>query len=293
MNDIDALAPGTHEILIDGVPQIYHVAGTGPVCLILPDGPGLAWEYLRMPLVEENLTAVYVESVGTGKSGRLKEHPSGYTPERFASHVEQIMDHLGVRSSYLMGHSHGGVVAQHFALTRPHRLTGLILYSTTPHYGHELLAEANEGVRKFAIRFAHRPEADDVVRAWESSPSLADDEMTDKLRRMFPIYFADYWAHAEKMEAVRSTIQVWYIAPDWVPFDARDELSSVTVPTLVVTGRHDVICGERWAHELHRGIPGSHLVELGDSGHFAHLEEPEPFAASVAQFVSGRAAAGM
>ena len=52
----------------------------------------------------------------------------------------------------------------------------------------------------------------------------------------------------------------------------------------MVVGRFDVICGVRWAEELH-AIPGSRLLALENSGHFGHLEEPELFADSVAEFV--------
>ncbi|MGW5481078.1 alpha/beta fold hydrolase [Streptomyces sp. NPDC004008] len=55
---------------------------------------------------------------------------------------------------------------------------------------------------------------------------------------------------------------------------------------LVVAGRHDVVCGVRWAEELHRLIPASQLLVLEHSGHFGHLEEPERFAAEVAAFVT-------
>ncbi|MFF0222080.1 hypothetical protein [Streptomyces sp. NPDC004629] len=36
-----------------------------------PGGPGIGWEYLRMPGLERHLAMVCVEPVGTGDSGRL------------------------------------------------------------------------------------------------------------------------------------------------------------------------------------------------------------------------------
>ncbi|MFH9969270.1 alpha/beta fold hydrolase [Streptomyces mirabilis] len=68
--------------------------------------------------------------------------------------------------------------------------------------------------------------------------------------------------------------------------DDRADLGSLTVPTLVVVGRHDVICGVRWAEELHLLIPGSELLILENSGHFGHLEEPEAFSQAVTRFVT-------
>ncbi|MFE0347492.1 hypothetical protein [Streptomyces griseoluteus] len=36
--------------------QRYHVYGSGPVCLAMPGGPGVIWEFLRAPNLEEFLT---------------------------------------------------------------------------------------------------------------------------------------------------------------------------------------------------------------------------------------------
>jgi proline iminopeptidase len=69
------------------------------------------------------------------------------------------------------------------------------------------------------------------------------------------------------------------LVPEFV--DDRDVLGTITTPTLVIVGRHDVICGPRWAQEIHERVPGSRLVVLERSGHFGHLEEPADFARAV------------
>jgi proline iminopeptidase len=135
MTASEALGPGPREITIDGVRQRYHVAGTGPVCVIHSGGPGIAWEYLRMPALEAKLTTVYVEPIGTGQSGRLPVHPHGYTFDRYARFLHGLIAHLDVPKVYLLGHSHGGLVAQRYALTYPGRLAGMILYSSAPSGG--------------------------------------------------------------------------------------------------------------------------------------------------------------
>src|SRR5689334_22596343 len=127
----------THTIELNGITQRYHVHGSGPVCLAHPGGPGAFWDYLRMPLLEEHLTMIYVEPIGTGGSGRLASHPDGYTRARYAAAVDGLIDHLGVDSVYLLGHSHGGFVAQYYALQHPERVTGVILYDSAPVTGPE------------------------------------------------------------------------------------------------------------------------------------------------------------
>ncbi len=71
------LAPGTHSIAVNGVAQHYHVSGMGPYCIAHAGGPGIDASYLRLPLLEESLTMVYLDPIGTGSSGRLATHPRG------------------------------------------------------------------------------------------------------------------------------------------------------------------------------------------------------------------------
>jgi len=66
--------------------------------------------------------------------------------------------------------------------------------------------------------------------------------------------------------------------------DIRDDLRAVRCPVLVVRGRHDRICPERWAHELVDLSPaGSRAVTLRRGGHMVPLTE----GAAVASAVSG------
>lgn len=45
----DRLAEGSHSFEADGLTLRYHVHGSGPVCVAVPGGPGIAWDYLRSP----------------------------------------------------------------------------------------------------------------------------------------------------------------------------------------------------------------------------------------------------
>jgi proline iminopeptidase len=292
MNDTDPMSSGEHTIEIDGVAQRYHVFGSGPVCIVHPGGPGFFWDYLRMPAVEQSLTTVYLEPIGTGGSGRLPTHPNGYTRERYARAIDGLIEHLGIDRVHLLGHSQGGFVAQHYAHTRPDRLAGIILYESAPAIGPEHFAEANRNLQAFVEAHDGDPRVADVLEAWQSVPLIADDEaFGTAARRLFPVYFADYWKRESEFAAARAAVRGSYIsglddclAPD--PIDDREILPAITTPTSVIVGRHDFICGPRWATELHERIPGSQLVVLEESGHFGHLEQPGEFARVVRGFVT-------
>ncbi|MEW2498983.1 alpha/beta hydrolase [Amycolatopsis sp. NPDC047767] len=289
----DRLSPGTHTVELDGLAQRYHVHGSGPVLLAHSGGPGVDWEYLRMPVVEEQLTVVYPEPIGTGGSSRLATHPDGYTRDRYVRAVVALLDHLGLEKTLFLGHSHGGFVAQRLALTHPERVSGIVLYDSAPVVG----AEHGEELMRQLEAYAARSEGDrglpDVLAAFQSIGSISSDEdMTRAVRGVLPAYFADFRARFAEFGPLQDQVGGVYISgrdADGTPdlFDDRPVLTTIGVPALVVVGRYDVICGVRWGRELHDGIPGSQLVVLEHSGHFGHLEEPRPFADAVAGFAKG------
>ena len=287
------LAEGTHTVKIDGSMLSYHVHGSGPVCVAHSGGPGIIWGYLRAPELERHLTMVYVEPIGTGGSDRLSTHPNGYTRARYSHYLAGLIDHLQVPRVHLLGHSHGGFVAQYHAVHHPEQLAGIVLYDSAPVNGPELGAEAMRRLGEIAAEHAGKPGLDTAMAAFQEIPEIDDDATHERIaREILPVYLADYWADQPRWSAMQAALEATYISgldEHGEPglFDDRAALAALTVPTLVVVGRHDVICGMRWGRELHELIPGAQLLILENSGHFGHLEEPERFAETVAAFVAG------
>ncbi|GLY16342.1 hydrolase [Kineosporia sp. NBRC 101677] len=284
------LAPGAHEIDIDGVRQSYHVAGRGPVCVAHPGGPGLNWSYLRSAELEEHFTVVYVEPVGTGRSGR----PSRYGLSTYVHFLSVLIERLD-QAVYLLGHSHGGFVAQAYALTQPQLLAGLILYSTSPQAGPGFWSEGMRSLASYPQRHPDVPEAAIVPQAFQQAVNAPDDDsMSQAFATAIPVYFADF--HSRKLEfaSFRESIRMSReaaSAADPVVFDVTERLGEIVVPTVVLVGGQDFLCGPRWGSLLVQGLPDAQLHLLPDSGHFAHVEQPDAFAAaatSVIQLASSR-----
>jgi proline iminopeptidase len=287
-----ALAPGAHRLLADdGVPLVYHVAGHGPVVLVHPGGPGLGWDYLRMPWLERALTVVYLEPAGTGASGALAQVPRSLV-RRHADDVDAVRRALGVERIVLLGHSYGGGVAMRYAIEHGEHLAGLVLYSTSAVTDAAWSADTDAAVEGFAREpwFA-------AVHALLGAPPPPAEHEHDctRLRRLMPFYFADYTHRHAELAAFVRTLRCWprpeELAKD--PKEQRDdlrpELARVAAPTLVITGRHDWLFPPKWAQVTAAALADARVIVLEESGHFAHLEQPQAFAAAVATFVRGAA----
>jgi proline iminopeptidase len=264
------------------------------VIIAHPGGPGSEWSYLRMREVEAFATVVYIEPVGTGASGRLAD-PRGYTTDRYVSDVEGLRAHLGLEKVILLGHSHGGFVAQAYALAHPEHLRGLILFDTTPTTGPKWQHNVEANLKWFK----REPWFEDATAALaEETAATTDDEMTEIFRRELPLYFADWTRRASEFESYRASVRLTVApsrsvtdpsSPNQVGvapvFDVRDKLGAIHVPTLVIAGKKDFVCSRQFGRLLHSGIAGSRLVTLRHSGHMGHVEEPEAFAKAIREFL--------
>jgi pimeloyl-ACP methyl ester carboxylesterase len=285
----DALRNGRHTFDVDGNKQAYEVAGTGPVCVVHSGGPGINSDYLRMPLLEEHLTMVYLDPIGTGKSSLL---PNGeYFVPTYAHYLEAVLDHLSQPQPVVLGHSHGGMVTLELAIQKSARIGAVIAYDTAPEYTKELWDEASRQMTLYAARWPDRAEAAAAARAWAagvSGETRTDADSEQKfLADILPAYFADSRRTLDRDHPVTLNIK-------WDPtringaWSASGRLDAIRTPTLIICGDFDFVCPPRWSKEIHRAITESRLVELHDSGHFGHLEQPRSFADAVVDFVRGQ-----
>ena len=67
--------------------------------------------------------------------------------------------------------------------------------------------------------------------------------------------------------------------------DLREALSSIDVPTLVITGRFDPSTPPELGREIAAKIPGAHCIEL-PLAHMPQLEQPGTFGDIVQDFVA-------
>jgi len=263
-----------HRAQVDGLSLVCHVRGRGPLCVVHPGGPGMHWEYLQIALVERELTMAYLEPAGTGESGFLTAE-ADYDVATSVTHLDAVVETFGGDPVFVLGHGHGGFVAQTYALHHPARVAGVILYSTSPVADTHTLAATRRRLVRAEASFPG------LLAAWDRPVGADVDEATRRLQEIFPVYFADYRRRETEFRPLREQVRCW---PRLVPeFDGRDELPSMAAPTLVMAGDHDIFWPDG-GEALHRGIPGSRLVTFPDSGHLAHVEEAERFAHVLLEF---------
>jgi pimeloyl-ACP methyl ester carboxylesterase len=277
----------------DGRKLAYHKLGNGPVVVCHPGGPGFSALYFGdLAGLWERFTLVLLDPRGTGGSGR-PDDPKAYRIEDYVADVEELRVHLGLDKLILLGHSHGGVVAQAYAARHHERVERLVLASTLARFG-----EAQHGaMREGMDRRSGQPWYADAVAALEAEQEgrfSSDEEMAELVFRELPLYFAHYGAAEAgyldtlKVETPNADTLKLFNREIFETFDLRGELGTISAPTLVITGEEDFICGPVCADEIASGIKGAKKVIVGDSGHMIFIEQPEEFEREVADFLEDK-----
>jgi pimeloyl-ACP methyl ester carboxylesterase len=274
----------------DGRKLTYRRMGTGPVLVCHPGGPGFSSSYFAdLAGLWELFTLVMLNPRGTGASDRPAD-PRAYQIDDYVADVDELRVHLGLDQMLLLGHSHGGVVAQAYAAAHPARVRRLVLASTLARFGSENEAAMRAGIE----RRSGQPWYPDAVAALEEEQEAkftTDQELGALFFREFPLYFARYgeaeagYADTLRADTINADTLLLFNREIFNTFDLHGSLPSIEAPTLVITGDDDFICGPVCAAEISAAIPGAKQVIVGDSGHMLFVEQPQAFHDEVADFL--------
>jgi pimeloyl-ACP methyl ester carboxylesterase len=196
---------------------------------------------------------------GHGQSG-------GIGRDRIEDYVDDVvafMGGVGLNSAVWIGHSMGGAIALHAALSHPRRVLGLGIV------GCGARLRVDPVILGYASRDATFPTALKLIG--ERSFSERSDGRLTQLA-------------GQRMREMRSTV----LHGDLVAcdsFDVNARLGELHIPTLIVCGSDDRMVPPRNSEWLHSRIPGSELLVIRDAGHMAMLEEPEQTASALGRFI--------
>jgi proline iminopeptidase len=284
------LTAGEYDVTLNGVSLHYTVRGTGPVVIAHSGGPGFdarGWDDFAK--IDDFVTIVSIHPRGSGLSGLAAGE--AYLLPDYASDVEALRLHLGLEKPIVMGWSHGGMVVQQFGFTYPDSLSKLILFDTSAYFG-EFLGDVEGAVQEFK----HEPwfeKSFAALKAEWAGEYKTNEDMARLWAEEMKFYFTKFDARAEAYHSRTKDLPI-SITPLKVfndkeagTMDLRPNLSKIKVPTLVIVGRHDFITNVAMAEEMVKHIPDAKLEIFEESGHFAHVEEPEKFYRVIKQFILG------
>jgi pimeloyl-ACP methyl ester carboxylesterase len=126
------------------------------------------------------------------------------------------------------------------------------------------------------------------VEVLQRVPPASDEEWAATMRSLAAFYL--HHPDPEREQSLfdrttfnaEATVRLMQVLGTW---SAVDRLATVAVPTLVLSGRHDVFCPPAQSQRIARALSTAELVVLEGSGHLPWLEEPDAFCAAVERWL--------
>lgn len=275
--------PGEFDAVLNGIRIHYTIRGKGPALMAIYGGPGLdARGFDDLAHIDQFVTLIIIHPRGSGLSDPAPSDDD-YRLPLYASDVEALRKHLGLEKPIVLGFSHGGMIALQYAIMYPDSLSKLILLDTTA-YNVDL--DIDEAVQKYR----DRPWFDRAY-AMLSKDYKTDEDLTAVWNERVKFYFKEFDDRAAEYHKRTNSLQVhiaplmYFINKEAPTMDLRHQLVLITVPTLVIVGRHDIVMPLPMSEEITRLIPRATLEIFEGSGHFSFIEEPEKFYKTVKEFV--------
>jgi proline iminopeptidase len=267
------------------------VQGAGPPVLLLHGGPGLSYDYL------DDLAAELVPAYQVAAFQQRGLAPSTtvgpFTVAVAVADVLTFLDALGWDRAFVVGHSWGGHLLLHTAVSAPERLAGALAVDTLGGVGdggmatfeHQMSVRTSDGAR------ARAQELDAQALRGEGTA----EDFVEGLRLVWPAYFADP-AGAPEMPDISASTEAY--SGLFASLTAeRDGLAAalpaVSVAFGFVAGAASPMPVDEAAAATADVIPGAWLDVIDGAGHFPWYERPGRVRAALDRLVAeGRASGG-
>ena len=228
-------------------------------------GSALGWGSFPEFLNDAAFTYAFIDMPGYG--ARAGESGS-FTMAAAAADAVALADSLGWDTFSVIGHSMGGVAAQHVLLKAPGRVRRLVGITPVPASG---VAFGDEAWRLFssaALSPDSRAAIVDFATGARLSPTFVDGIVQHSLASSSALAFGQYlesWARADIVEQIKGN----------------------PVPVKVIAGEHDPsLSPDVLEHTWLEYYPNAELEVIRNAGHYPMYETPVILATIVEEFLS-------
>jgi proline iminopeptidase len=269
----------------DSVTIWYEVRGTAPgrPLIVVNGGPGFDHTYVLCSDVWDTMAkqrrVVFYDQRGNGRSSPLSKDRSCTLADQIAD-LETLRRQLRADKADLLGHSWGGYLVMAYATQHPEHVAHLIILDS---------AAPKWTDTEFIFNYIF-PEGVERQGRLDFFDALGDSAAgKQSLREYLGMIFLspekrdEFLSRADTYRYTRSVNEA--LNADLAKYDMWPLLPTLTMPTLVITGRYDINVAPSTAWKIHKAIPGSRWAVFERSGHLPYFEEPAAFKKAVESFL--------
>lgn len=262
---------------VDGTRVRYVDVGEGPAVVLLHGFASSIENWTAvMPRLVRDHRVIAIDLRGFGWTDRPV---ADYSPDAQAKMLKALLDERGVTGKIsIVAHSWGSSVALAYALAQPQQIERIALYDAWV-YDDQLpsmfhMARA-QGVGEILFSLFYDQRADERIALGFYDPEIIPEKLVEEV----DVAFARPGTRFAALEAVRG-----------MKFDEMEtRYHRITVPTLLLWGREDLVTPVSIGERLVRQLPNAKLVVYPRCGHFPMIEAVSESTRDLQEFLSGGA----
>ncbi len=255
----------------------YSVGGLGRPLCYTHQYTSVSLEHPLAEMLTPHFTCWAINARGIGASGPVRG-PSDLEMDGLADDLEAARTALGLPPWVVLGASTGGMVALSYAVRHPTGLAGLILVGTA----------ASQRFVSGSIYDPTHPRAAEMQRASQALATGGAEGIAEWRRTVWSLSVRDpeHTPRPPGMRGLFSVERLHGFIGALARFDLEEAIRQISVPTLILVGRHDPQTPLANSERMAAAIPNARLVIFERSGHFPYIEEPDAFRAALQRFLS-------
>ena len=261
------------KIKVQDIDLYYEIHGEGyPMVLIRGLGSNADHWYTQTPVFSSRYRVVSFDNRGIGRSDKPNEP---YTISMMADDTVGLMDALGISRAHILALSMGGMIAQEIALKYPEKVESLVLACT--HCGGKHAISASEEISAIFAEYI-------TTGSREAARMASKCLFAEATLKGAPEVVQHYQEISARFPPTPDVlIRQWEAIKD---HDTWDDLHNIQAPTLVLTGKEDVLIPPENSRILAEGIPNAQLQMIEGGGHQFLVEQAHAFNAAVLKFLT-------
>lgn len=241
---------------------LFLIAGLG--------GRGEFWRN-QIPVLSQHYRVTIHDHRGVGNSTAA---PVVSSSQEMAEDVVRLMEAMDISSAHIIGHSTGGAIGQHLAVSHSDRVRSLILSASwagpTPLFVDTFRVRRdiliNCGVRQYMM-----------VGSLLASPAWAIADTYPGMELFLEQRIASFPGLEVELARLNAVMT----------HDLRHRVNQITVPTGIISARDDCLTPPSMSAELAELIDGAGLIQLDEGGHFCPITVTETYNAHLLRLLEG------
>ncbi|WP_462267278.1 alpha/beta fold hydrolase [Mucilaginibacter sp.] len=280
--------------IVNGTQLHYVAGGNGPVLLCLPGWPQTWYSYHSIAQsLATNFRVIVADIRGMGSSSTPLD---GYDKKMMATDIYELIQQLGLKQVYLLGHDIGGMVAMSLAFNYPQVVAKLIVADGL---------HPSEGLKQMSLlpaagTFGDKIDPQQPYTWWMSFNQVKG--LPEKMLEGRYRYLLDWLFHYVMVDDSRMTeferevyasvynqperiraSNAWYQTLGKDIEDAKG-YKSLSMPVLGIASN---VSFSFYQYALPSVAEQYELLHLADTGHYMFEENPEAVISAINKFLQG------